>query len=297
LTALLLWGWLTALLLWGLLTWWWARAQVWDLAGLLQLIAITTSVLFWVGLLNAQIAAHLLNLNLWCFPFDDQVAWILGLLSASLLVHDASLLVLVWQPLLDQDVLWLSWQVGQLFNDHTSSWWVKSVTFDLNDLFWDSAWLLWWHLTVHKWWWSACTVSFLSQNHWWCDIGGVLLLADDQITWLWGSWWLQVLDGDLLGVLELIQSLLDHLWVWVLVDFDLLNWDLSTVLVDLTLVQVDTGVLAGLELLGLVGLDWLLGVDHLLFDLRVELLATARCAGLGLVILAAHFLFELFFLF
>lgn len=115
-------------------------------------------------------------------------------------------------------------------------------------------------------------MSLLTDDNWWGWWNLGLSLNNDQITWLWGWWGVQVLDGDFLGVLELVQSLLNDLWVRVLVDLVLFNWDWATELVNLLFVEVKTFPLTSLDLFTGVDIDWLLGIDDLLLDLAVEVL-------------------------
>jgi len=196
-------------------------------------------------------------------------------LTASLLVDDTSLLWLVRQPLLDQDVLWLSWQVGELLNDDTTWRRWDRARVDLDGLRWNAWWRLWWSLAVDQWSWVCSSAALLTDDH--RGSGGHLrlALADDQIAWLRWLRRVEVSDGDLLRVLEAVELLADDLWVRVIVDGVLLERDRATELGSLGLVQVDAAELAGRDLLALVRLDRLACVHHLLLNLAL-LVATSR---------------------
>jgi hypothetical protein len=74
----------------------WALAQVWHLAWISQLAAISSGIVIWAGVLDTQASAHLINISFWGFPLDNQIFWALLLLTARSVENDSSFLLLVW---------------------------------------------------------------------------------------------------------------------------------------------------------------------------------------------------------
>lgn len=190
-------------------------------------------------------------------------------MTTSWIEYNSSSLLSVWQPLLDKNVLWLGWNVTELLKHDSSGWWWDWAALHFDVLLWNTWWWLWWSLTVDNWWWSASSAALLTEDdRWsWWDLG--LSFVDDQITWLRALWWVQPSDSDLLGVVQGCQLLLDNLWVRVVVDLVLLNWLWALEVSLLILVQLNTAVLASLNVVTSICLDWLLSADNLLLNVAM----------------------------
>lgn len=106
-----------------------------DLGQLLALderSAVARHVLGRIGVVHAQVDKLLGDVDIGLGPDDGHVArvrdqaWRLGWL-----VDDALLWRLVWQPTVDDDLLWLSRAWWQVLVDDFASWWWDNLSWDL----------------------------------------------------------------------------------------------------------------------------------------------------------------------
>ena len=122
----------------------------------------------WVGLMNTEVLELTSDLDLWGVPLDDHVlgVWDDATLLASL--EDDSLgLLTVWQPTLNEHLLWLGWGRWETLNDDLTGWWWDGLAWD-GDLFaWEGLWWLWWSLTDGEWLWGWGSWALLSHDEWW----------------------------------------------------------------------------------------------------------------------------------
>lgn len=106
-----------------------------DLGQLLMLNerwAVSSDVLGWIGIMHAQIDENLSDLNVRLGPDDVDVTWIWDQTWwLSWLIDHTLLWSFVWQPTVDNDLLWLSWTWWQVLSDHFTGWWWNNFTWNL----------------------------------------------------------------------------------------------------------------------------------------------------------------------
>lgn len=125
-----------------------SQSNLWQSIGADELSAVLRDVGLWIGLLNAEVLELTSDLDISGFPLDDDVLWVWDhAWSTSWLEDDSLRLLAVWQPTLDEDLLWLGWRWWETLDDHLTGWWWNDLSWNDDLLAWEWLWWGWWSLT------------------------------------------------------------------------------------------------------------------------------------------------------
>jgi len=120
---------------------------------------------------------------LWSWSWDELWSWLKDNSSGSWSI---------FQPSLDDDVLWWLRQLWESLDDDFSWWWWNDFAWNDVVLWGNWSWSEWWSLTDNHWSWFNWEWWSLTDEFWsyWGSLN-VFLLTDDNVTWLLWWWWLQ----------------------------------------------------------------------------------------------------------